>query len=459
MRGISRGWAAAAAAVLSLGASSGAVAAPGHWNPVGTTGQLDISELVGLARTSDGTLHVGWHRRTPEGLYDLLETPITAPGAVGAPVPIVTGWASIEGPSLVAPAPGSSLAAFFSGNRTRTTGDPSEGINMATSGDSGRAAWDLAPAAIASGDFASSRDAGVVAVGGTFVQSWYAGEETVVHAGLDKAVAAQRGYGSGTNQNLAADAAGAVLVAWCTGVQGANGVFVQSVDPSSGAPVGAASLMPGSTAMVGGTAESFCPASSRVPLVAREGGGFYVVSTDVKRLAVRIWRAGSAASATLAGGAATKQQLALAAAPSGRLWVGWMEDGKLKLRRSNRSATVFGATVTVGTPPGDGIYQLDLSGQADRVDAITRTQGGSGVALYHAQSYPGLTLTAGGGRRAVFRVTDAGDAVAGATIRVAGRTLKTNSQGRASATLNRGRFTATASKDKYVSASTSVRVR
>jgi hypothetical protein len=59
----------------------------------------------------------------------------------------------------------------------------------------------------------------------------------------------------------------------------------------------------------------------------------------------------------------------------------------------------------------------------------------------------------------VFRVTDAGDAVAGATIRVAGRTLKTNSQGRASATLNRGRFTATASKDKYVSASASVRVR
>jgi hypothetical protein len=54
-----------------------------------------------------------------------------------------------------------------------------------------------------------------------------------------------------------------------------------------------------------------------------------------------------------------KQQLALAGAPSGRLWVGWMQDGELKLRRSNRAASVFGATVTVAGPPeGGGAYQL-----------------------------------------------------------------------------------------------------
>jgi hypothetical protein len=448
----------AAAVALGLGGAAGAGAAPGRWSPVGTTGQLNISDLVGLARTADGSLHVAWQRRTPDGLYDLLQTPVTAAGAVRASVPIVAGWASIEGPSLVAQ--GSTLSAFFSGTQTTTTGDPHEGLDLATSGDGG-ATWALAPAAIASGDFASSRDAGVVAVGSTFVQSWYAGEETVVHAGLDKTVAAQRGYGSGTDQSLAADAAGAVLVAWCTGVQGANGVFVQPVDPSSGAPGGGATLMPGSTALASGTPETFCPASTRVPLVAREGGGFYVVSTDVNRRAVRIWRVGSAASATLAGGTTTKQQLALATAPGGRLWAGWMEDGRLKLRRSNRAATVFGATVTVGGPPGDGgVYQLDLSGQADRVDAVTRTEkSGSGVALYHAQSYPGLTLTARGGRRAVFGVTDAGDAVSGATIRVAGHTVTTNGRGQASVTLPSGRYTATASKDKYVSASAALRVR
>jgi hypothetical protein len=59
----------------------------------------------------------------------------------------------------------------------------------------------------------------------------------------------------------------------------------------------------------------------------------------------------------------------------------------------------------------------------------------------------------------VFGVTDAGDAVSGATIRVAGHTVTTNGRGQASVTLPSGRYTATASKDKYVSASAALRVR
>jgi hypothetical protein len=452
--------AAVAVAVAILIPAAGAQAAPSPWKPLGTSGQLNVSDVVGLARTADRSLHVAWFRRTPDGLYDVLQTPVAPAGGIGAPVPIVTGWASVEGPSLIAQ--GSALSAFFSGTQTTTTGDPHEGVDMATSGDGG-ASWSLVPSAVASGDFASSRDAAVVLSGSTFVQSWYAGEETVVHAGLDRSVPAQRGYGSGTDQALAADASGAVLVAWCTGVQGPNGVYVQPVDPSSGAPAGAAQLMPGSTVVVGGTPETFCPANTRVPLVAREGGGFFVASTDVKRRAVRVWRSGAASSATLAGGTAFKQQLALAGAPGGRLWAGWMEDGKLKLRRSNpakRAKTIFGATVTVPGPAADGVYQLDLSGQADRADAIIRAQtSDAGVTLLHAQAYPGLTLTAKGGSRASFKVTDAGDAVAGATIRVGGLTATTNSAGRASVSLGRGRFKARASKDKYVAASAAVRVR
>ncbi|MDX6700257.1 MAG: hypothetical protein QOF26_483, partial [Baekduia sp.] len=400
------------------------------------------------------------------GLYDTLQTPIAAAGTAGTAVPIVTGWASVEGPSLVGQ--GTSLSAFFSGTQTTTTGDPHEGLDLATSADGG-ATWALAPTAVAASDFASSRDASVVATSAGFVQSWYAGSETVVHAGLDPATPNQRGYGLGTNQMLASSpgaAAGDVLAAWCTGVQGANGVFVQPVSAATGAPAGPARLMPGSTAVVGGVPETFCTANSRVALTARAQGGYFVAATDVHRTAVKGWRVDGAPAVTLAGGASTKQHIAAAGTPApgraaGSVWVGWFDDGDLKLRRSNRTATVFGATVTLPAPKVDGVYGLDLAAQGDRVDAIIRVEGAGTVSLQHAQAFPGLTLAVvRGGRRAAFRVLDAGDPVKDATVTVAGHSATTDTAGRASIAIGRhGRFAATATKAKYVAASTTVRVR
>src|SRR4051794_4742018 len=243
-------------ALLVLAFPSAATAGgPGRWTPVGTTDQLNISDLASLARTGDGVLHVAWHRRIPAtSTYDVLTTPVSPSGVVGASVPVVTGWTSAGGETLIAQ--GNALSVFWSGNRNTTTGDPYDGLNMAASGDRG-ATWALPAGAIAQGDFVAARDASVAAVSGTFVQSWYAGRETVVHAGLDRNTPNQRGYGDGANQGVASDGTTA-LVAWCTGVQGPNGVFVQPVDPATGGPAGPASLMPGSTKVTSGVAESFC---------------------------------------------------------------------------------------------------------------------------------------------------------------------------------------------------------
>jgi hypothetical protein len=442
----------AAVAVGVLPAAAGAA-----WKPIGTGGQLNISDAIGTARTGDGTLHVGWFRLVQPAGYDVLQTPITATGAIRPSVPIVSGWASVEGPTLLAQ--GSGLLAFWSGSRTSVTGDPTEGVDQATSGDAG-ATWAVAPAAIATGDFASSRDASVVRSGSTLVQSWYSAEETVVHAGSDPAVAAQHGYGPGTDQALASSASGEVVAAWCTGVQGPDGVYAQAVDPATGAPVGAAALMPGSTALVAGMAESFCPANTRVPLVARSNGGFYLLSTDGNRRAVRLWPYGSARSTTVSSGTTTKQQLALTADAKGRLWAGWIEDDELELRRScdKPGSTSFGATVSVPLPSGKTTYQLDLAAQADRVDAIARDSDGTTVSLLHTQAYPGLTLKATGGRRGSFTVTDACRPVAGARITVAGRAVTTDADGEASVDLHGGRFTATASKLHYASDTATVRI-
>jgi hypothetical protein len=165
-------------------------------------------------------------------------------------------------------ASGSALFAFFSGTQTLVTGDPHEGLDYAITSDGGTT-WALAPTAVAAGDFAGQRDASVALGPDGTLSSWYAGEETVVHFGTDPATINQRGYGLGTGQAVAVSGNSA-LVAWCTGVQGPNGIFVQAIDPATGAPAGAARLVPGSTSRVGGQAEAFCPASTRVPLVARQ---------------------------------------------------------------------------------------------------------------------------------------------------------------------------------------------
>ena len=440
--------------VLASAVNAGAAAS---WRSLGTSGQLGISDLVGTARGSDQTLHVAWSRRTSNGLYDLMQTPVTAGGAVRSPGPIVTGWANVEGPTLVAS--GSALFVFFSGTQTLVTGDPHEGVDDAVTADGG-ASWALAPTALAAGDLAGERDASVALGPDGALTSWYAGEETVVHFGTDPTTINQRGYGLGTDQAIAVSGDSA-LVAWCTGVQGPNGVFVQSVDPATGAPAGAARIVPGSTSRgPGGVAEAFCPASTRVALVARQAKGFFVATVDGRRRTVYGWSVGAAQPHRLAGGSSYKQQVAAAASPGPKasVWVGWVQDGKVMLRRSNADASVFGATVTLKGPPGGSIYGLDLNAQDDRVDLVARVQHDSGtVGLEHTQSYPGLTLIATNGRRPSFRVLDAGDPVNHATVAVAGQRASTGSDGRVTLTVDHpGRYTARATAPRYVGASARV---
>lgn len=441
--------------VGALALPTGAGAA---WTSLGTSGQLDISDLVGTARGSDGRLHVAWTRRTPDGLYDLLQTPVAASGAVDSPTPIVTGWASVEGPTLLRS--GSALFAAFSGTQTLVTGDPTEGVDLTISADQG-ATW-TAPKPMAGGDFAGQRDASfTIGVGGA-ITAWYAGRETVVHVGDNTTLPNERGYGSGTGQAVVASDQSA-LVAWCTDVQGANGVFVQPVDPLSGVPAGAASLVPGSTTIVGATAEASCPATARVPLVARQGKGSFVATVDGARRTVYGWPVGAARSLALSQGTSFKQYIAAAASPGAKasVWVGWLQDGRLLLRRSNGSASVFGATVAVAAPSDGSVYGLDLDAQADRVDLVARVQHDDGsVGLEHAQSFPGLTLLARSGRRPSFQVLDAGDPVAGAHVTVAGHTATTGSDGRASITVSSpGRYSARATAPEYVGATAHVSVR
>jgi hypothetical protein len=407
-----------------------------------------ISGRIGVARTSDGVLHIVWSRGGAGTAWALFDTAVTPAGNVAAPKVIASGWSRIDDPAVVAH--GRALTVVFPGVKTDKTGDPTDGLDSATNSGGG---WSVRAAAIDASDFAGSP---VPALAQTtdakLVQAWPANGQVAVQSGLDPAATVQRGFGKGDNVALAGS--DSVWVGWC-GTQ--PGIFVRAVNPGSAAPTGPTLRMPGSQT-------TRCPAATRVQLVARAGGGAFAAASVSSERAVLVWKVGSSAATTVAGDSGIKQQIALAADPDGRLWVGWRDtsSGQLLFRRSNRTATEWGAVVSTSVPASqDGVYNLDLAGQSDRVDAIARTaRSSSGVSLLHTQIFPGLTVSATGtSGHATVVVTDAGDPVAGSTVHVGTHLLRTTGDGTAGLDLAPGSYAVSATKADYVGASTHVSVK
>ncbi len=149
----------------------------------------------------------------------------------------------------------------------------------------------------------------------------------------------------------------------------------------------------------------------------------------------------------------------VAAAPDGRLWLMWERNGTVFATRTNKSATRMGAMNALKPPGSRTVYRLNGEGSAGPLDLVAN----DGQGLWHQQVWPKLQLIAsskkaGAGRAITFRVLDAGDPVAGATVKAGGKSLKTAANGQA--TLEQAqpaRVNATASKAGYAPTSTTVR--
>jgi hypothetical protein len=214
----------------------------------------------------------------------------------------------------------------------------------------------------------------------------------------------------------------------------------------------------------------------RTPLVAHPRGDFYVAyPTGYPRSnRVRIWRVG-AASARPVGrvNGSSRPAVAVAAADDGRIWVAWTEgfgDPDVLVRRSNLSATRFGATVNIGHPP-DALqaYRLDASTSGRTLDVLGNfnIETSSDTATSYRRALAGLTLrtrprTLRRNEATEVRVTvlDAGDPVKGATVRVAGAAGTTDAEGTLTLRVKATRsVTASATQAGYASASKRVEVR
>jgi hypothetical protein len=441
---------------VAAGATSMRAGAPGTWSLVGS-GIRTVSGQIGTARTSDGVLHVIWSRGGAGTPYGLFETAVTPAGTVSPAQTIVSGWARIDDVDATV-TKGKPLTIGFTGTKTDTTGDPTNGLTLATKDST----WTVGAAAVYSTDLVGSS---VPAIGysstGQPIQAWSAGGKITVHVGTNPAQPA-RTFGEqggnvvltqqvaiGPTQNPANDATG---IGWC----GDGGIFwgVAAVTPDPKVGLGGQAL--------GGSSTGRCPAAARTNLILGHAGGFFAAASVAAERKVLVWHIGEEPM-TAAAGSGIKQQVALGSDPISRLWIAWRDadHNVLRMRRSNRAANGWGAVVSTKLPPAqDSVYQLTIDGQKDRVDVIARTTEGSAVSLFHTQMWPGLSVEAASKAGLVtVSVTDAGEPVPGASVSLGGRTLRTNDRGQATLKLRAGTYRVVASKTNYVGARTSVRVK
>ena len=447
---------AAVAAFAVLVVVAGAQAGPrGQWTRLPGT-VINFAE-PGLARTQDGVLHVVYTRRngTKE---DLIHLEISPAGKAGADAVALGGWSAMSHPDLLR-MPDGSLRAFVGGIRSTNVGETNKRLSTATAPASG-APWTLKPGDVvqAPSAYATGVTGAGLAKDGTPISTWSGSPGLGFHYGIDASTPDGKIPQSGCclyTPEVAVDAAsGQAWVGFHSNESAGPGLYVNAIGPNG--PQGGRRLAQGS--VVG---KSSIYPGNRTSLTGRIGaGGVYLFYGQgyptFKTLA--LWKVDTA-KPHLVIKADRNEHANVAAAPNGRLWLMWEQNGMIYAARTNRAATKVGAVNTIRPPSGATIYRLNGEGSAGPLDLVANMQAAGGQALWHQQVWPKLSLT--GSRKGStigFRVTDAGDPVSGASVKAGGKTLKTNAAGRATlAKAPAGRVTASASKAAYAPATATIR--
>jgi hypothetical protein len=406
-----------------------------------------------MARTSDGVLHVVYTRKagTKE---ELVHVTVSPAGKVGKEAVALGSWSSMSHPDLLR-MPDGSLRVFFGGIRSTNPGEPNNAMNTATAPAAG-APWSLqsGKAAQASYAYATSYAGAALAKNGTPISSWAGSPGLGFHYGVDPSAPDGKIPQSGCclyHPDIGVDSAsGQAWIGFTSNENASPGVFVNAIGP--GGAEGGRKLAPGSL-----SGKDFLQPIGRTPITGRIGaaGVFLAYGQGYPTFkTVAVWRVDTSKPQLVLNVPGAKH-VSIAAAPEGRLWVMLEVGGKIYATRTNHAATRIGPPSVI-KPPGSGsVYELDGEGSAGPLDLVAN----DGQGLWHQQVWPKLQVT---GKRAgkviVFTVSDAGDPVAGARVKTAGKTLTTAANGRAAlAKAPPEKVKASASKAGYTAATTTVR--
>lgn len=395
-----------------------------------------------FARTADGTLHVAFQSNTNWGdaFNGVGALSISPSGHVGAQVQALN-WGGMNASNGI---PG--LAVLSSGALEATFGGSPSGDNgpWGISSSDGGMTWS-APVDVGSGS---------MEYGDSYVPLAVSNGTPVLAAGCCGGIVVQQGFGTGAptylltnsgdnaagNTDLAADAAtGAVVASW-TSNAGSGGIYTQQIAPTQGAlqkaPIpsqygtGLALILAARDSGPGVFAAypSDYGNTTHIRLL-RYGGGSVAVGS-VKGLHANVW------------GVATGND--------GRIWVIWYGTingkGIMAFTRSNKAVTKF-EPVRLYRGTWSYLFTLNGDGRLGPLDLLiggtptTKTCCGTG-GIYYARVLPVLSASVSVNKLGAHKfklkvtVTDAGDAIKGASASAKGKSATTNSNGNAKLTVS-----------------------
>lgn len=452
-----------------------AMAAPGEWTPI-SDDALGLNQIAGVTRWGDD-LHVSWSQHDPGSVRSVRTRTLDADGEpVGDVAEVVTGWLALTIDPKILVHDGE-LMTVFSGIRSTGTPEPYVGYAFFATSPDGQD-WTLEPGRLSQTQ--SAGNASVTdAVNGAGEPLWGMGGfggRVIMHRGtmppspadtpdfftddngccptLDVTFANDRGSGD-------------VYVGW-TNLSGDTaetaGVFVQRIWPQPGGPVHQAPGSANGGQSVGAGMPGF--------VAERVGGGVWAAYRlgYPTSSTIRLWEVGTANTWDVTSPSGTVDSVTLTAAPEGRLWLSWrgVGDGLLYAARTDRDVTRLGKVRKVVPPGGDGfIWSVATDGESGPLDVIANIQAfDDGPRLYATQVLPALTAKARPKKlnkgKVTVVVSDAGDAVSGATVRLRRRSVTTNAAGEAVFTIGRKvkskTYRATVTKNGYEPAITKVKV-
>jgi hypothetical protein len=414
-----------------------------------------------FVRTANGTLHIV-RPTSDSGTQGLSQDNISPSGAIQPAVSALsTDW-GVSVPGLLR-LPNGSLEALFGAAEPGTSDTSAWGITSSDGGGTWSAPVDirsgpledLAYGAEFRAEMSGTTPVLILTVAGTMVVQQGLGQNTPSY----QVTNASDGLASDADSTVDA-ASGQVVASWDS-VQTNGGDFIQTVAPAAGTAI-----------KVPGLSRDYIVLAGR----DKGPGVFGAYTTDDEHVRLLRYNGGTVAVGSLA--AVTPAALGVATGIDGRIWVMWGSDnGTIAVTRSNKAVTRFepiqhlsAKTSTLFHLAGDGrLGPLDLL-----VDQVADTNPLLPAGLYHARVLPELsaavkvqTITAIKNKKKVVTghaltvtVTDAGDAVSGATVTVKGHVKKTSSKGVAKITLpgsDTGKVTVTVTAPAYQKLTMSVK--
>lgn len=427
-----RGLLAAACALLVPGAALALV----PLKRIATTAATDGSLGAATVRTSDGTLHLAYATKSAwGGGFDGVGALSIAPsGTVYPAVQALTGW-NVGTPGLFEPASGT-LEAVFGGGQD-VGGGSYEGPWGITSADGGQT-WS-APTDI--GSHSQEPIGGAMTAqltGSTPVLTSEQAATLVVQQGLGvsspTSVLSEPPNGLSGVTSAVDAASGEVVIGWFSG-NDQDSLWMQGVAPTSEP----AQELVGNVTPWGDQQRQL----TVVPLDS--GPGVYAAYSPNGR-AVRLVRYGGGSIAVpvpkrVVPKGDSLHEVDAATGPDGRIWVMYgigdlgNGHGVLAITRSNKAKTRFEPVQVFDIHPGT-LWRLYGDGRLGPLDLLANVtpNGAPNAGVYYVRELP--VLTVGVSTKQLFKgfgltvsVTDAGDAVAGATVKAKGKSSSTNLSG------------------------------